>query len=134
MLIVTVILFFSHRFINLKPFTFFFVNERPFELKLHLHYFVQRDKHCIQGILYIKSNHAFPGNLTQYLGVASIIVYCLSYRKAFAHCFWYKISVDGLMICRVQGFVGCRAKLSEGKFSYFLSWRQFIKTLSANKT
>jgi len=44
MLIVTVILFFSHRIIKyLNPFTFFFVNERAFWCKLHLHYFVQTD-------------------------------------------------------------------------------------------
>ncbi len=45
--------------------------------------FIQSDLHCIQvTVFYIWSALAFPGNRTHDLGVASAILYYLSYRKA----------------------------------------------------
>ncbi len=58
---------------------------------VHLHLsdaFIQSDLHCIQVTvftfyqLYILSALAFPGNRTHDLGVASAMLYYLSYRKA----------------------------------------------------
>ncbi len=45
--------------------------------------FIQSDLHCIQvtGFFYILSARAFPGNRTMILGVASAMLYHLSYRK-----------------------------------------------------
>ncbi len=45
--------------------------------------FIQSDLHCIQvTVFYILSALAFPGNWTHDLGVASAMLYHLSYRKA----------------------------------------------------
>ncbi len=45
--------------------------------------FIQSDLHCIQvTVLLFLSALAFPGNRTHDLGVASIMLYHLSYRKA----------------------------------------------------
>ncbi len=45
--------------------------------------FIQSDLHCIQvTVFYILSALAFPGNRTHDLGVASAMLYHLSYRKA----------------------------------------------------
>ncbi len=47
--------------------------------------FIQSDLHCIQVTVfffYILSALAFPGNRTHDLGVASAMLYHLSYRKA----------------------------------------------------
>ncbi len=47
--------------------------------------FIQSDLHCIQVTVfffYILSAFAFPGNRTHDLGVASAMLYQLSYRKA----------------------------------------------------
>ncbi len=45
--------------------------------------FIQSDLHCIQvTVFYIWSALAFPGNRTHDLGVASAMLYHLSYRKA----------------------------------------------------
>ncbi len=46
--------------------------------------FIQSDLQCIQvtGFFYILSALAFPGNRTHDLGVASAMLYHLSYRKA----------------------------------------------------
>ncbi len=46
--------------------------------------FIQSDLHCIQVSFYIffLSAFAFPGNRTHDLGVASTMLYYLSYRKA----------------------------------------------------
>ncbi len=44
--------------------------------------FIQSDLHCIQvTVFYILSALAFPGNQTHDLGVASAMLYHLSYRK-----------------------------------------------------
>ncbi len=44
--------------------------------------FIQSDLHCIQvTVSYILSALAFPGNRTHDLGVASAMLYHLSYRK-----------------------------------------------------
>ncbi len=44
--------------------------------------FIQSDLHCIQvTVFYILSALAFPGNRTHDLGVASAMLYHLSYRK-----------------------------------------------------
>ncbi len=46
--------------------------------------FIQSDLHCIQvTVFYIWSALAFPGNRTHDLGVASAMLYHLSYRKAY---------------------------------------------------
>ncbi len=45
--------------------------------------FIQSDLHCIQvTVFYILSALALPGNRTHDLGVASAMLYHLSYRKA----------------------------------------------------
>ncbi len=45
--------------------------------------FIQSDLHCIQVIVFtFLSALAFPGNRTHDLGVASAMLYHLSYRKA----------------------------------------------------
>ncbi len=45
--------------------------------------FIQSDLHCIQvTVLHFLSALAFPGNQTHDLGVASAMLYHLSYRKA----------------------------------------------------
>ncbi len=45
--------------------------------------FIQGDLHCIQvTVLHFLSALAFPGNRTHDLGVASAMLYHLSYRKA----------------------------------------------------
>ncbi len=55
-------------------------------LHLHLHLadaFIQSDLHCIQVTVFtFLSTLAFPGNRTHDLGVASAMLYQLSYRKA----------------------------------------------------
>ncbi len=46
--------------------------------------FIQSDLHCIQVTVFtFLSALAFPGNRTHDLGVASAMLYYLSYRKAF---------------------------------------------------
>ncbi len=48
--------------------------------------FIQSDLHCIQVtvlLFFFLSGLAFPGNRTHDLGVASAMLYYLSYRKAF---------------------------------------------------
>ncbi len=55
-----------------KPFTFTHLADA----------FIQSDLHCIQVTVYILSALAFPGNRTHDLGVASAMLYHLSYRKA----------------------------------------------------
>ncbi len=68
----------------------YFSRKQLFEVKiftLHLHLadaFIQSDLHCIQVtfFFYILSALAFPGNRTHDLGVASAMLYYLSYRKA----------------------------------------------------
>ncbi len=44
--------------------------------------FIQSDLHCIQVTVLYLSALAFPGNRTHDLGVASAMLYHLSYRKA----------------------------------------------------
>ncbi len=47
--------------------------------------FIQNNLHCIQvTVFYILSALAFPGNRTHDLGVASAMLYPLSYRKALS--------------------------------------------------
>ncbi len=47
--------------------------------------FIQSDLHCIQvTVLHFLSALAFPGNRTHDLGVASAMLYHLSYRKALS--------------------------------------------------
>ncbi len=56
--------------------------------------FIQSDLHCIQvTVFYILSALAFPGNRTHDLGVASAMLYHLSYRKAI--CLNIKICTHG---------------------------------------
>ncbi len=50
--------------------------------------FIQSDLHCIQVTVYILSALAFPGNRSHDLGVASAMLYYLSYRKATGKLFW----------------------------------------------
>ncbi len=50
--------------------------------------FIQSDLHCIQVSFYILSALAFPGNRTYDLGVASAMLYQLSYRKAQTQFNW----------------------------------------------
>ncbi len=61
------------------PFTFTF---------MHLaDAFLQSDLHCIQVTVFtFLSTLAFPGNRTHDLGVASAMLYQLSYRKAVPRC------------------------------------------------
>ncbi len=50
--------------------------------------FIQSDLHCILHYsFYILSALAFPGNRTHDLGVASAMLYQLSYRKAIKLCY-----------------------------------------------
>ncbi len=44
--------------------------------------FIQSDLHCIQVTVLHFISSAFPGNRTHDLGVASAMLYHLSYRKA----------------------------------------------------
>ncbi len=48
--------------------------------------FIQSDLHCIQVTVFtFLSALAFPGNRTHDVGVASAMLYHLSYRKAYIH-------------------------------------------------
>ncbi len=48
--------------------------------------FIQSDLHCIQvTVLKFLSALAFPGNRTHDLGIASAMLYHLSYRKALLY-------------------------------------------------
>ncbi len=52
--------------------------------------FIQSDLHCIQvTVFYILSALALPGNRTHDLGVASAMLYHLSYRKATVYILQY---------------------------------------------
>ncbi len=57
--------------------------------------FIQSDLHCIQVTVFT-FYLAFPGNRTHDLGVASAMLYHLSYRKAVE--FWMKQKVDIIII------------------------------------
>ncbi len=83
----------SHH-VQFKVVSFLYYNHKRLPLLLYiyiLHFtfmhladaFIQSDLHCIQvTVLYILSALAFPGNRTHNLGVASAMLYHLSYRKA----------------------------------------------------
>ncbi len=74
--------FFFHCFIYLLSLFFIFI---------HLHLsdaFIQSDLHCIQ--VTVLPALAFPGNRTHDLGVASAMLYHLSYRKAYDFCLTIK--------------------------------------------
>ncbi len=59
--------------------------------------FIQSDLHCIQiTVFYILSALAFPGNRTHDLGVASAMLYYLSYRKAWSRTVSRILSVSAL--------------------------------------
>ncbi len=80
-----IIIFFSHISLALITFTFTFTF-------MHLaDAFIQSDLHCIQvTVSTFLSALAFPGNRTHDFGVASAMLYQLSYRKAglsFVHSF-----------------------------------------------
>ncbi len=60
-------------FINVYTFTFMHLADA----------FIQSDLHCIQVTVLHLSALAFPGNRTHDLGVASAMLYHLSYRKAY---------------------------------------------------
>ncbi len=48
------------------------------------HDLIQSNLHCIQSTRLFLSVHAFPGNRTRDLGVASTVPYSLNYMKAIS--------------------------------------------------
>ncbi len=68
--------------------------------------FIQSDLHCIQvTVFYILSALAFPGNWTHDLGVASAMLYHLSYRKATSNNIVHPYSLVSQLILLVSSAI-----------------------------